>query len=109
MRIGSSVTDSSSPLPEGEGSKSMATILHRLADFFRRLRLLLRLALVVQLLAAGDADLHLGAPLLEVQPQRDERVALLGSLAGELGDLALVQEQLARPLRLVVEAVPHRV
>src|SRR5208337_246918 len=67
---------------------------------------LLRLALVVQLLAARERQLKLGPALVvEVDPQRDQRHALFVDRADELARLTLMQEELARPARLVVEAV----
>src|SRR5205807_1083255 len=59
-------------------------------------------ALVVQLLAAGQADLDLDAAALEVDLQGDDRQALLGRLADHAGDLTLVEQQLAVALRLVI-------
>src|SRR5439155_22611326 len=49
-------------------------------------------ALVVQLLAASQAELDLGAPVLEVEPERDERQPALGDLAGQPADLLPVQQ-----------------
>src|SRR5450432_2292851 len=61
---------------------------------------------VVELLAPGQADLDLGPPaLVDVQPERDHRLALLLRLREELGQLGAVDEQLAGPLRLVVHPV----
>src|SRR6185295_2459550 len=59
-------------------------------------------ALVVQLLAAGQADLDLDPATLEVDLQRHDRQALLGRLAHDAGDLALVEQQLAVALGLVI-------
>src|SRR5688500_9148257 len=55
-----------------------------------------RLALVVLPLAPSDRDLDLGPAVLEVQPQRHERHALLVGCSRELVDLAVMQEELAR-------------
>src|SRR5699024_4224212 len=52
-------------------------------------------ALVPFLLAAGEADEHLGMRAEEVDLQRHDREALLARLARELLDLLLVQQQLA--------------
>src|SRR5262249_39057804 len=82
---------------------------HRLADFALGFFFLLILTLVVFLLAAGDGELELGAAVLEVHAQGDEGEAALRGLAGKLGDLAPVQEKLARPLGPVVELMPHGV
>ena len=73
-------------------------------------RLLVGLAFVMELLAARDGDLELGAPLLvEIELQRHDRHALAIDRAGELVDLPLVQQQPARPLRGVVEAAALQV
>src|SRR4029077_12338422 len=67
--------------------------------------LLLRLALVVQLLALGERELHLGAAfVVEIELERHERHALALDRADRLADLALVQQELARALRRVIEA-----
>src|SRR5437868_8250927 len=61
-----------------------------------------RLALDVLLLAARQADGNLYAAVLEVQPRRHERHALLDGLADQLADLVPVQQQLAPAQRLVL-------
>src|SRR6476659_167222 len=67
--------------------------------------LLLGFALVVQLLALGERELHFGAPLLvERALERHEGHALALDRADQLVDLPLVQQQLARALRRVIEA-----
>src|SRR5215470_17720255 len=67
--------------------------------------LALGLTLVVQLLALGECDLDLGAALLvEIELERNEGHALALDRAHELVDLPLVQEELARTFRRVVEA-----
>src|SRR5262245_4795512 len=66
--------------------------------------LLHRLSFVVELLAAANPQQHLGLTLLEVQLEGHQGEPLLIGFAGELADLAAVQEQLARPLGLVVVA-----
>src|SRR6185503_6884209 len=63
-----------------------------------------RLALVVRLLAAGEPDLDLDLPVLEVGLQGHDRVALLRRLAPELPDLAAMEQQLAvAALRMVLD------
>src|ERR1044072_8560647 len=62
------------------------------------------LTAVATLLAAGQGQLHLRARVLEVDPGRDQGQAPLRGLADQALDLRPVQEQLARPLRLVVLA-----
>ena len=61
-----------------------------------------RLALVPGLLALGERDLDLGAPVLEVQGGRDDGEALLVDLALDLLDLVAVEQQLALASRGVV-------
>src|SRR5690606_2672549 len=64
------------------------------------------LSLVVGLLALGEGQLDLGAPpAVEVDRERDQRHALALDRADHLLDLALMEQQLARPLGLVIEAV----
>src|SRR5437763_3263068 len=67
--------------------------------------LLLCLALVMQLLALGERELHLGAPpIVEIELERHQRHALALDRPDQLVDLPLVQQQLARALRRMVEA-----
>src|SRR6185436_7086683 len=62
--------------------------------------------LVVQLLALGQGEAQFGAAArIEIEFQRHHRHALALDGDGELGDLALVQQQSAWPLRLVLEEV----
>src|SRR5215472_3917360 len=68
-----------------------------------------RLALVVLALAAAEPDLDLGVVAREVHAQRDQRVAALADLADQARDLLRVQQQLARPPRLVVDVAALRV
>src|SRR5271165_5362001 len=68
--------------------------------------LLHRLALVVQLLALGERELQLGAAaLVEVKLERDQGHAFAVDRADQLVDLLSVQQQLARPLGQMIEAV----
>src|ERR1044071_5979444 len=68
--------------------------------------LLLMLPLVVRLAPARQSKLDLGpAAAVEIDGERHEGHALTGDGAEHLPNLALVEEQFARPLRLVVEAV----
>src|SRR5438445_3988169 len=62
-------------------------------------------ALVDPLLAAGDGDLDLHAPVLPVEAGRNEGQAPLPHLAVERVDLAPVEEELPRPGRIVVRTV----
>src|SRR5689334_16928407 len=75
------------------------------AALARPVALLLALALVMQLLAPGEGDLDLGAAfVVEIDFQRYDGHALALDRADQLVDLALMQQELARPFRLVVEA-----
>src|SRR5438132_1242176 len=56
-----------------------------------------RLAAVVELFAARDADLQLGKAFSQVEEGRDERQAALLRLPVEAVDFGAVQEQLAAP------------
>src|SRR5215207_11564095 len=58
---------------------------------------------------ARQRDLHLRARALEVEARRDQREALLARLTDQALDLALVHQQLARALRLMVLARRRRV
>src|SRR5690349_21146562 len=67
------------------------------------------LALVMCLLALGERQRHLHSTTLEIEPERHERQALLHRLADQLADLVFVQQQLAAPLRIVVDVAAMRV
>src|SRR5215468_723867 len=84
---------SAAPATRGHRAVHVA-LLHALAD---------RLALVVQLLAASETQLRLGAPLHPVEPERHQRQAALLDLAAQLVELAPVQQQLPMTLRVVPE------
>src|SRR5262245_49499616 len=72
--------------------------------------LLLGLALVMQLLAAGERKLELGAALVvEIEPERHERHSLALDRAHEFVDLPAVQEKLAHALGRMVEAASLQV
>src|SRR5262245_26669596 len=67
--------------------------------------LLFSFALVVELLAARKRELDLGAALfVEIELERHKRHALALDRAGELVDLAPMQQELARALGRMVEA-----
>src|SRR4030088_1330115 len=73
---------------------------HQAAALALPAALLFGLALVMQLLAAPARDLELGAAFfVEEQFQRHDGHAFALDRGGELVDLALVQQQLARSLR----------
>ena len=68
------------------------------------------LALVVRLLAGDQRDLDLGAAArVEIDLQRHDGAALALDGADQLADLLAMQQQLARPARLVIEAVARGV
>ena len=66
----------------------------------------LRTALVVELLAFAQAQLHLDAAVLEVQRQGNERHAVLHHAGVELEDLPLVHQQTPGPHRILIKNVP---
>src|ERR1700730_11062085 len=69
-----------------------------------------RLALVVGLLAGDQGDLDLGAAArIEIELQRHDGAALALDGADQLVDLLAVQQELARPARLMIEAVARGV
>src|SRR5207244_12271329 len=65
--------------------------------------------LVAQLLAARERELDLDAAVPEIEPRRYDGEALLRDRRGEALDLPPVEEELARPVGVVVGAVPLRV
>ena len=84
-------------------SADLGTCLARLP---LRIFLAQRLALVVLLLAAGDGELELRAPFLEVAARHDERHALLRRFLHKFIYLAAVEEQLPRPHNVVIIDIP---
>src|SRR5688572_5603813 len=89
--------------PKRSGSAMLA---HQPALLPLPVLLLLMLALVVRLAAAGKGELDFGpAARIEIDGERNERHALARDRAEHLADLPLVEEQLARPFRLVIMAV----
>src|SRR4051794_7247679 len=84
----------------------LAAFLHEPALFARPVALLFALALVVQFLAAADGEQQLGTALVvEVDFQRHQRHAFAVDALRQFCHLALVEQQLAAPPGLVVEAV----
>src|SRR3954452_25477486 len=68
--------------------------------------LLDRVPLVMNLLAPRQRELDLGpAAAVEIDRKRNKREPLASHRALELGDLPSLEQQFARPPRLVVEAV----
>src|SRR6187402_649670 len=86
-------------------SKSISAAAIGLAQFAFGVGRLERLPFVVEVFAARHGQLHFCTPFFEVHPERHQREPLVGRLAGELLDLTLMQQELARSLRLVVEVV----
>src|SRR5687768_14539150 len=83
-----------------------ATLAHQPSLLPLPVLLLLILTLVGRLAPLAESDLDLRAsPAVEVDRHRHQGHALTGDGAMQLGDLALVEQQLARPFRLMVEAV----
>src|SRR5437773_787347 len=80
-------------------------LAHSPLDVAPGLALRERHPLVVLPLAASYSQLQLDAPLLLVQLQGHERHAGFPRLAGQVPDLAPVEQELPRPGRLVVVAV----
>jgi len=71
---------------------------------------LLGFALVVQLFAARESQLELGAPaVVEVDAQGNERHAFALDRADQLVRFALMQEQFSRAARLMVQAIGLKV
>src|SRR5215471_4242780 len=65
--------------------------------------------LVAQLLAARERELDLYPAAAEVELRRDDGEALLGDGGRQPLDLAPVEQELPRPVGVVVRAVPFRV
>src|SRR5438045_1763294 len=99
------------PLPSVIETSCSAPVAlaHGPANIPLGLRLLLVLPLVIELLAACHSELYLGAPVLEVHPQRYQREAALRCLVREFLNFAAMQKKLPRPFRLMIEPVAHRV
>ena len=64
------------------------------------------LTLVIELLTFCEADLHLCKTALEIDTQRNKRIALLCNLSDQLVDLCTVQQQFPRTKRIFIENVP---
>src|SRR5664279_4088781 len=88
-------------MPMRRGFPTRLTLLsHQPAAFAVPGAFLQGLALVVQLLAFAQRDRDLGTALLvKIQLERHDSHALALDRAGQLVDLADMQQQLARPLR----------
>src|SRR5689334_19908869 len=83
---------------------------HQAALLPTPIALLLGLAFVVELLAFCNRQLQFGAsPLVEIELERDQGHALAVDRAHQLVDLPTMEQQLARPLGLVIEAVALKV
>jgi len=82
-----------------------AARLHYLRKFALGILLLQVFPLVIHLLAFSEPDLNLDQAVLEVQAQRNRRVALLPDASIQLVDLLAMQQQLAVTVWLMVLAV----
>src|SRR3990170_1447222 len=85
--------------------KGLPLLAHEAAFLTLPIALLLGLALVMQLLALGQAKLHLGDPArIEIELERNDRHALPLNGAGETPNLFPVQQKLAAPRRSMTAA-----
>src|SRR5262245_13915833 len=96
-RHGGSSPDAAGTRP-ADASAPAPGRLHGPVDLPAALGELEILPLVAVLLAPGEAELDLGAAVLEVELRRHERETALPDLAGEPVDLAAVEEELPRPV-----------
>src|SRR4051794_40401228 len=80
----------------------LATAAHRAVHLALLLTLADRLALVVRVLAASERELDLRVAVGEVHARRHDGQAALAHPAQQAFDLAPVQQELARPVGLVV-------
>src|SRR3954453_10196899 len=101
------------PRPRGRRSgsprrprSSSTARLQRALDLPLRVALGEVAALVAYVLAARERELDLRAAVLPVHARRNEREALLADAAVQRVDLAAVEEELARPVGLVVGVAP---
>src|SRR4051812_10758253 len=85
-------------------ARASSPAAHRALHLALLLALADRLALVVRVLAAGQRDLDLRVLALEVDARRHDGQAALADAPDEAVDLTAVQQQLARPVRVVVRA-----
>src|SRR6266702_4235 len=81
---------------------SLPSFLDGGACFAIRLAAFDRLALVVRLLALGQADGHLHTAVLQVHAHGHQRHPALDGLANQLSDLLSVEQQLPPTRRLVI-------
>src|SRR6478752_3386040 len=93
------------------GTSAISALLaHQAALLTRPIALLLGLAFVVHLLALCQRDLDLGASAgVEIEPERHDGYAFALDALCELGNLARLQQKLARSLRLVIEAIASKI
>src|SRR5690606_34344055 len=98
------------PLSGQHGVQAVIWPACRLSSFFEQsllfpapVALLLRLALVMQLLAARHRKFELGAAaIVEIDLERHHGHALALDSLGEPGHFPLVEQELAPPTRLVI-------
>src|SRR5680860_91291 len=80
--------------------KGLPLVAHEAAFLALPIPLLLGLTLVMQLLALGQAEFHLGDPArIEIELERNDRHALPLNGPGETPNLFPVQQELAAPRR----------
>lgn len=82
--------------------RGLLPMAHRPADLAVHFFAFDGIALVVLLLAAGDAKFDFGFAFLEIDGQGNERGALLAGRPGQSLDFAAMGQQLARALGLVI-------
>src|SRR3954465_6560506 len=85
---------------------SLPMLPHQAALLALPILLFFIVALVVGLASLGERNLDLGpSTAVEIDGERHERHALAGHSAMQFRNLAMVEQQFARPLGLVVESV----
>ena len=87
-------------------ARASASITQQSAFLALPIAALLRFALIMQFLAARERQLQLCASsVVEIDPQRNERHAFALDGADKLARFALMEEQLSRAARLMVQAI----
>ena len=91
-------------------AEASATVAKQAALLALPIAALLGFALVVQFLTARERQFQLGAsPVVEIDAQRHERHAVALDRANELARFLLMQEQLSRAARFMVQAIGLKV
>src|SRR5947209_494657 len=87
-----------------------APLAHQTTLLPRPIAFFLCFALVMHLLAFGERDFDLrAAASVEIEPQRHDSHALPLHALCELGNFARLQQEFARPFRLVIEAIAREI